>query len=59
MEKNNVGELTGGLILRYIGVIYLFYSLEFLNYHLDKVWPGIIIIVAIGIIMKYVKAEKK
>ncbi|MBW3003883.1 hypothetical protein KY328_04200 [Candidatus Woesearchaeota archaeon] len=55
MEKNNVGKLTGGLIILYIGVVYLLYYLGYLGYHLNKLWPGILIIIGFGIMLKYFK----
>lgn len=57
MEKNiiqdGIGRLTGGLMVLYVGIIYLLYYQGMIASHLNTWWPGLLIILGFGIVLKY------
>lgn len=53
--QDGVGKLTGGLLVLYVGIIYLLYYQGIITTHLDTWWPGLLIILGLGIIVKYFK----
>jgi hypothetical protein len=58
LVKDRIGKLTGGLIVLYIGIIYLLYYQGVIFNHLDTWWPGILILLGFGIILKYFQNKK-
>jgi len=52
-------KVIGGAIILYIGIVYLLYYFDVIDYHLDYLWPGVLVILGAGIIVKAFIKEKK
>ncbi|MBW3014861.1 hypothetical protein KY330_00405 [Candidatus Woesearchaeota archaeon] len=59
LAKNNIGKLTGGLLILYVGIVYLLWNIGTIPYHLNVLWPGLVIILGLGILLKYFLGPKK
>lgn len=51
---DNMGKIVGGVLILYIGLVYLLQILGIYQSGLEAHWPELLIIIGAGIILRYI-----